>query len=63
MDMVRGMPSNSQLPKYLWTEALKMDVYILNEFQSRLSQSHLLSYLKVGNRVCDIYTYGVARLK
>jgi len=28
--MVRGMLSNSNLPKSLWAEALKMTVYILN---------------------------------
>ena len=30
MDMVRSMRSNTKLPQYLWTEALKMTVYILN---------------------------------
>nr|GEY45532.1 putative zinc finger, CCHC-type [Tanacetum cinerariifolium] len=30
MDMVRSMLANSNLPEFLWTEALKTDVYILN---------------------------------
>ena len=30
LDMVRSMLSSSNLPKSLWTEALKMEVYILN---------------------------------
>ena len=30
MDMVRSMRSNTKLPQYLWSEALKMVVYILN---------------------------------
>ena len=30
LDMVRSMLSSSKLPKFLWTEALKTTVYILN---------------------------------
>ena len=30
LDMVRSMLSSSKLPKFLWTEALKTVVYILN---------------------------------
>ena len=30
VDMVRSMLSNSNLPKFLWTDALKTAVYILN---------------------------------
>ena len=30
MDMVRSMRSNSSLPHFLWIEALKTEVYILN---------------------------------
>ena len=30
MDMVRSIRSNKKLPQYLWSEALKMTVYILN---------------------------------
>ena len=38
LDMVRSMLACSKLPDSLWSEALKMVVYILNEFQLRLSQ-------------------------
>ena len=30
LDMLKSMLSNSKLPRFLWTEALKMTVYILN---------------------------------
>ena len=30
LDMVRSMLSSSKLPKFLWTEALKITMYILN---------------------------------
>ncbi|GJX73241.1 putative RNA-directed DNA polymerase [Tanacetum coccineum] len=35
MDMVRSMLANSNLPEFLWTEALKMDVHILNTVPSK----------------------------
>ena len=35
MDMVRSMRSNTKLPQYLWTETLKMDVYILNRVPTK----------------------------
>jgi len=35
MDMVRSMRSNSKLPKSLWTEALKTEVYILNRVPTK----------------------------
>ena len=35
MDMVRSMISNSTLPKSLWSEALKTEVYILNRVPSK----------------------------
>lgn len=35
LDMVRSMLSNSNLPKYLWVEALKMAVYILNRVPTK----------------------------
>lgn len=35
MDMVRSMLSNSALPKSLWMEALKTDVYLLNRVPSK----------------------------
>ena len=30
MDMVRSMKSNVNFPQFLWNEALKMEVYIIN---------------------------------
>ena len=35
LDMVRGMLSNSNLPKSLWAEALKTVVYILNRVPTK----------------------------
>jgi transposase InsO family protein len=35
MDMVRSMLSNSELPLFLWSEALKTDVYVLNRVSSK----------------------------
>ena len=35
MDMVRSMLSNSNLPKFLWTEALKTATYILNHVPTK----------------------------
>ena len=35
IDMVRSMLSSSKLPKSLWTEALKMVVYILNRVPTK----------------------------
>jgi len=36
MDMVRSMRNNSRLPKSLWTEALKMKLYILNRVPTKV---------------------------
>ena len=36
MDMVRSMLGNSQLPLFLWSEALKIVVYVLNRVTSRV---------------------------
>ena len=36
MDMVRSMLSNSDLPLFLWSEALKTSIYILNRFPSKV---------------------------
>ena len=44
MDMVRSLRSNTKLPQYFWTKALKTTMYILIEFQPRLSLRRLLSY-------------------
>jgi len=35
MDMVRSMLSNSELPLFLWSEALKTAVYVLNRVPSK----------------------------
>ncbi|RVW26317.1 Retrovirus-related Pol polyprotein from transposon TNT 1-94 [Vitis vinifera] len=35
LDMVRSMLSNSKLPRFLWTEALKTTVYILNRVPTK----------------------------
>ena len=35
IDMVRSMMSNSTLPKFLWGEALKIVVHILNRVPSK----------------------------
>ncbi|RVW47185.1 Retrovirus-related Pol polyprotein from transposon TNT 1-94 [Vitis vinifera] len=44
LDMVRSMLSSSKLPKFLWTEALKTAVYILNEFQPRTGPKDISGY-------------------
>ena len=36
LDMVRSMLSNSNIPKSLWTEALKTAVYILNRVLTKV---------------------------
>ena len=43
LDMVRSMLSNSKLPKFLWIEALKTIVYILNRVPTKVVQKHHLS--------------------
>ena len=35
-DIVRSMRSNSKLPESLWTKALKMAVYILNQVPTKI---------------------------
>ena len=35
MDMLRSMRSNTKLPQYLWSEALKMTVYLLNQVPTK----------------------------
>ena len=67
LDMVWSMLSNSNLPKSLWTEALKTKMYILNRVRTKdipkTPLRHHLSYGNVGNRVCDMYAFGDACLK
>ena len=36
VDMVRSMLSNSNLPKFLWTNALKTVVFILNRVPTKV---------------------------
>ena len=36
LDMVRSMLSSSKLPRFLWTEALKMAIYILNQAPTKV---------------------------
>ena len=36
VDMVRSMLSNSNLPKFLWTYALKRTMYILNHVPTKV---------------------------
>ena len=36
MDMVRSMRSNTKIPQYLWSEALKTAVYILNRVPTKV---------------------------
>ena len=36
MDMIRSMRSNTKLPQYLWSESLKMTVYILNRVPTKV---------------------------
>ena len=38
MDMVRSMGSNVSLPQFLWTEALKMAMYIINRVSTMVVQ-------------------------
>ena len=57
IDMVRSMMSNSTLPEFLWGEALKTAVYILNHVPSKaipktlyelwVSRKSTLNYLYV----------------
>jgi hypothetical protein len=36
MDMVQSMLSNSELPLFLWSEALKTAVYVFNQVPSKV---------------------------
>ena len=38
MDMVRSIRSNKSLPYFLWTEALKTTMYILNRVSTKVVQ-------------------------
>ena len=41
MDMVRSMRSNMSLPHFLWTEALKTTIFILNWVLTKAVQKTL----------------------
>jgi len=51
LDMVRSVLSNSNLPKSLWAEALKMTMYILNRDPTKAVPKTSFELFKVGNRV------------
>ena len=36
IDMIRSMKSNTKLPQYLWSEALRTTVYILNRVPTKV---------------------------
>ena len=63
MDMVRSMRSNTKLPQYLWSKALKTAVYILNRVPTKAIPNTPFELFKVINRVCHIYALGDARPK
>ncbi|RVX02371.1 Retrovirus-related Pol polyprotein from transposon TNT 1-94 [Vitis vinifera] len=46
LDMVRSMLSSSKLPKFLWTEALKTAVYILNRVPTKVVLKMPFEFLK-----------------
>ena len=39
LDMVQCMLVNSSLPKFLWSEALKITAYILNQVPSKVPKT------------------------
>ncbi|KAL0359933.1 UNVERIFIED_CONTAM: hypothetical protein Sangu_0842700 [Sesamum angustifolium] len=51
LDMVRSMMASSKLPKFLWIEALKMTVYILNRVPTKAVSNMPFELFKVENRV------------
>ena len=55
VDMVMSMRSNNNVPQFLWIEALKTTMYILNLVPTKAVQRHHLSYSKVRNSFRDIY--------
>ena len=46
MDMVRSMRGNNSRPHFLWTEALKTTVYILNRVLTKVFQKTLFELFK-----------------
>ena len=51
LGMVHSMLSSSKLPKFLWIEALKTDVYILNRVPTKALSKMPFKLFKVGNQV------------
>ncbi|RVX00432.1 Retrovirus-related Pol polyprotein from transposon TNT 1-94 [Vitis vinifera] len=64
LDMVRSMLSNSKLPKFLWIEALKTTVYILNRVPTKGCLSEVRIYnpqeKKLDPRTISWYFIGYA---
>ncbi|RVW76456.1 Retrovirus-related Pol polyprotein from transposon TNT 1-94 [Vitis vinifera] len=63
LDMVRSMLSSSKLPKFLWTEALKTAVYILNRVPTKAvpkTPFELLKEKKLDPRTISGYFIGYA---
>ncbi|RVX15691.1 Retrovirus-related Pol polyprotein from transposon TNT 1-94 [Vitis vinifera] len=63
LDMVRSMLSSSKLPKFLWTEALKTAVYILNRVPTKAVLKmpfELLKEKKLDPRTISGYFIGYA---
>ncbi|RVW50569.1 Retrovirus-related Pol polyprotein from transposon TNT 1-94 [Vitis vinifera] len=61
LDMVRSMLSSSKLPKFLWTEALKTAVYILNRVPTKAvlkTPFELLKEKKLDPRTISGYFIG-----
>ena len=59
VDMVRSMLSNSNLPKFLWIDAVKTTVYILNRVPTKAVPKTPFELWKNWKPSCDICTFGV----
>ena len=46
LDMVRSMLSSSKLPKILWSEALKMTAYILDQVPTKVVSKTSFEFFK-----------------
>ncbi|GKC27838.1 putative zinc finger, CCHC-type containing protein [Tanacetum coccineum] len=58
MDMVRSMLANSNLPEFLWTEALKTVVHILNRVPSKSVPKNHMKFGQEGSLAYDICGFG-----
>jgi len=57
--MVRSLHRNSELPKFLWIEALKTAVYILNRVPTKVVPKTLFKLIKGWKpSLCHICVYG-----